>query len=201
MIEAMQKIHSGENYTLLQYGIDPITAVAKEKIVYSNRLHEPLYQIDKIIHFFADFSITNTEWKLVIAGSGSETENLKELVKSLGIDSKTSFVGWQQKEENRAWYAKSAIYISIPKSDGTSVSVLESMSAGCIPVVANLPVSHEWITSGKNGIIEKRNLNPLIEARSLNQEECERINSELIHEKATREASIRVFRRMYAGKI
>jgi glycosyltransferase involved in cell wall biosynthesis len=200
MIEAMQRIAPGKKYKLLQYGIDPIIAVTKEKIIYSNRLHEPLYQIDKIVQYFADFSETHPDWTLVVAGSGSETEKLKNLAKSLGLESKISFVGWQQKEENRAWYAKAAIYVSIPKSDGTSVSLLEAMSAGCLPVVADLPVSHEWIQPGKNGVIETVNVNPLFEAIKLNREESVQINADLIDQRATRAASMAVFMGLYAAE-
>jgi len=200
MIEAMQRIAPGQKYKLLQYGIDPIIAVTKEKIIYSNRLHEPLYQIDKIVQYFADFSETHPDWTLVVAGSGSETEKLKNLAKSLGLESKISFVGWQQKEENRAWYAKAAIYVSIPKSDGTSVSLLEAMSAGCLPVVADLPVSHEWIQPGKNGVIETVNVNPLFEAIKLNREESVQINADLIDQRATRAASMAVFMGLYAAE-
>jgi glycosyltransferase involved in cell wall biosynthesis len=200
MIEAMQRIAPSQKYKLLQYGIDPIDAVTKEKIIYSNRLHEPLYQIDKIVQYFADFSKTHPDWTLVVAGSGSETEKLKNLAKSLGLESKISFVGWQQKEENRAWYAKAAIYVSIPKSDGTSVSLLEAMSAGCLPVVADLPVSHEWIQPGKNGVIETVNVNPLFEAIKLNREESVQINADLIDQRATRAASMAVFMGLYAAE-
>jgi glycosyltransferase involved in cell wall biosynthesis len=200
MIEAMQRIAPGQKYKLLQYGIDPIIAVTKEKIIYSNRLHEPLYQIDKIVQYFADFSETHPDWTLVVAGSGSETEKLKNLAKSLSLESKISFVGWQQKEENRAWYAKAAVYVSIPKSDGTSVSLLEAMSAGCLPVVADLPVSHEWIKPGKNGIIERDDVNPLFEAIKLNREESVQINADLIDQQATRAANMAVFMDLYTAE-
>ena len=193
MIEAMKALHPLGNYKLLQYGIDPIQALEKEKIVYSNRLHEPLYRIEKVIDYFKQFSAQHPDWKLVIAGTGSQTEHLKTLVNESNLNSKTSFVGWQKKPENSAWYAKSSIYISIPTSDGTSVSVLEAMSAGCIPVVADLPVSHEWIVSEKNGIIEKIGENPLLKALEIDKENCTKINSDLIHKKATRAASIKEF--------
>jgi glycosyltransferase involved in cell wall biosynthesis len=193
MIQAMNALYPQGNYKLLQYGIDPITALEKEKIIYSNRLHEPLYRIEKVIDYFKQFSAQHPDWKLVIAGTGSQTEYLKSLVNESNLKSKTSFVGWQKKPENSAWYAKSSIYISIPTSDGTSVSVLEAMSAGCIPVVADLPVSHEWIISEKNGIIEKSDENPLLKALEIDRETCANINTELISNKATREASIKEF--------
>lgn len=197
MIQAMKALYPQGNYKLLQYGIDPIIAIEKEKIIYSNRLHEPLYRIEKVIDYFKDFSAQHPDWKLVIAGTGSQTEHLKSLVKESNLASKTSFVGWQKKPENSAWYAKSSIYISIPSSDGTSVSVLEAMSAGCIPVVANLLVSHEWIVSEKNGIIEKIGENPLLKALEIDREVCANINTELINNKATRAASIKEFVSFY----
>lgn len=197
MIEAMKALHPLGNYKLLQYGIDPIQALEKEKIVYSNRLHEPLYRIEKVIDYFKQFSAQHPDWKLVIAGTGSQTEHLKSLVNESNLTSKTSFVGWQKKPENSAWYAKSSIYISIPTSDGTSVSVLEAMSAGCIPVIADLPVSHEWIVSEKNGIIEKSGENPLLKALEIDREICSKLNTDLIHQKATRATSIKEFVSFY----
>jgi glycosyltransferase involved in cell wall biosynthesis len=199
MISAMKSIVNEDKYLLLQYGIDPIESEEKEKIIYSNRLHESLYRIDQIITYFAEFSKTNSDWKLVIAGTGSETRKLKKRVKDLDIESKIEFVGWQQKEENRGWYAKSMIYISIPVSDGTSVSVLESMSAECIPVVSDLPVSHEWIRQNANGVIERIGENPFVEALKINRENCISINAQLINDRATRKASINQFLKSYLG--
>jgi glycosyltransferase involved in cell wall biosynthesis len=89
-------------------------------------------------------------------------------------------VGWLQKADNAAWYAKSTYYISIPESDGTSVSVLEAMSAGCIPIVSELPVSKEWITNGLNGVIEQQGENPFVKAIDLDLEKCAKINQQSV---------------------
>jgi glycosyltransferase involved in cell wall biosynthesis len=195
MIFAMNQIVESQKYILVQYGIDPIRSDEKEKVIFSNRLHEPLYRIDSIINYFNDFQKKNPDWKLIVAGSGSETEKLKDQVGHLGLTENV------QKEENRNWYSKATIYISIPESDGTSVSVLEAMSAGCIPVVADLPVSQEWITSGKNGIIEQIGVNPLFDALLLDSKECSEINKKLIESKATRSASMNVFFELYKKAI
>jgi len=40
----------------IQYGIDPITATNKENMIFSNRLHSALYQIDKCHHRFCSVS-------------------------------------------------------------------------------------------------------------------------------------------------
>lgn len=201
MIFAMKKIVPVGNYVLLQYGIDPIQSKEKEKIIFSNRLHKSLYRIDAVINYFNDFSKKHTDWQLVIGGTGSETEKLKEQVETLGLTEKVTFVGWLQKAANDEWYAKSTIYISIPESDGTSVSVLEAMSAGCIPIVADLPVSREWITSGENGIIEQIGENPFDDALLLESKAISEINKNLIESKATRSASLKVFIELYKKAI
>lgn len=201
MIAEMKKMEpDSTKYVHLQYGINPIEGAFKEHIVFSNRILNPLYRIDKIIDYFKEFQEQNQDWKLVIGATGSEEEKLKSKVKDLQLENHVAFVGWLQNEENRKWFSKSAIYISIPESDGTSVSVLEAMSAGCIPVVPDLPVSHEWIVDHENGIIEKKGANPLFEALEIDLEKCQNRNAALIDKKATKKASIIVFQSIY-GKV
>lgn len=197
MIAAMKALVPNQQYELLQYGIDPIVSAQKERLVFSNRLHKSLYRIDQVIRYFHAFHANYPDWKLIIGGTGDQTEALKEQVQTLGLNDAVSFVGWLQKEENAQYYAKSAIYISIPESDGMSVSVLEAMSAGCIPIVPNLPVSKEWISDKVNGIIENESENPLLEALRLDQPKVAEQNAELIAERATRQASIIRFNALY----
>jgi len=125
----------------------------KENIIYSNRNHELLYNVDKIIFAFAKFSENHDNWKFVIASSGSETTRLKQLVVSLGIKDKVEFIGWVSQEKNNELYQKSSIFVSIPSSDATSISLLEAISQNCICVVSNLPANTEHILHGINGLI------------------------------------------------
>jgi len=198
MIETINELSNNENVNKVFYGIEPIKEIKKEKIIYSNRLHNPLYNIDKIIDLFHNFVKNNKEWKLIIGAIGSETEKLKKQVEDLKLTNKVEFVGWLQKEDNISYYKKSLIYISIPDSDGTAVSLLEAMSAGCIPIVNDLKVSHEWIKDEKNGIIKKKNeLYVLRRAASLNQKEVSEINQSIINNKATKEIATKEFYQIY----
>lgn len=202
MINSMQKMVSSKaKYELIQYGIDPISALEKEKTIYSNRLHEPLYRIEQIIRHFHEFKLLNPDWILKIGAEGSETENLKSLARDLGIENKVQFLGWLDHEKNKKEYARASIYISIPESDGTSVSLLEAMSAGCIPVVSDLPSNREWIQDGKNGVIVQADLNPFESALEIDIEQLNQINQQLILEKATRQASVLKFVSFYQKAI
>ena len=199
MITAMMElVPIKDKYVLLQYGITPVQPGVKEKIIYSNRLHYPLYRIDQVINYFNQFQKEYPEWKLIIAGSGSETVKLNEMVNTCNLENKVTFVGWIDSLQNNEWYSKSSIYISIPESDGTSVSLLEAMSAGCLPIVPNIEVSLEWILDGKNGVIEKEGTNPLIESMELLNLPFQTINNGLIEASALKSVNTKRFIDLYS---
>ena len=78
------------------------------------------------------------------------------------MEDKVKFVGFLNHNQNDDFYNKSKIYISIPDSDATSISLLEAMYSGCIPVVSDLPANREWIDDGINGIIFSEDIDSLI---------------------------------------
>lgn len=47
---------------------------------------------------------------------------------------------------------KNDVFISIPSSDSTSVSLLEAMCCGLFPIVSDLPANREWIHDKKMAI-------------------------------------------------
>jgi len=183
------------------FGID-VTPLAceKENIIYSNRLHKKLYRVDKIIEAFALFNANSetNDWRLVIAASGTGTEKLKNKAKSLGLANNVDFVGWIQKEENEQWYSKAKIWVSIPESDATSISLLEAMARGCIPVVSDLPANCEWIQSGVNGIIvEDLQSDFISKALKLNHKVAIEINKQRIEKDGTKEANRTKYLQLY----
>lgn len=155
LLEQMQRYCPKHSEILLaNLGINPIQPVEKQKIVFSNRLHSPLYRIDEVIKAFANF-VSKPEfadWQLVVAATGKEKE-FQQLSQSLGIEDKVKFVGWLSQKENAEYYAKSKIYISLPKSDSFPISLMEAMSGECIPVIADLPAYKGIMKKGENALI------------------------------------------------
>lgn len=142
--------------TVCNFGVEETNlSLDKQNVIYSNRLHNKLYRIEHVLEAFAKFSEVNTNWKLIVAAVGSETDKLKQLVIDLNIQDKVEFPGFVSKELNNQYYSISKLYVSIPESDATAISLLEAMYYGCIPVVSDLPANHEWIEHNKNGIIVK----------------------------------------------
>jgi glycosyltransferase involved in cell wall biosynthesis len=155
MIKTMKQLSKKKiDVVLANLGIEPIEAKEKQNIVFSNRLHKPLYRIEEIIKGFARFLHENphSDWILVIAATGNE-ENLQFLAKKLNIEHQIKFVGWLSKEENAYFYSISRIWISLPQSDSIPLSLMEAMSAECIPIVSDLPTMKDFIKNGFNGIV------------------------------------------------
>ena len=176
----------------------PDVPIEKQRLIYSNRMHEPLYRINEVILQSAAFLNANPDWKLILAASGSQTEALKQLAAKHLPEGSFEFVGFLKPEENRNYYAKAKVYVSIPESDGTAISLLEAMAYGCIPLVSNLPANKEWINSGTNGIIFFSNLSTDIEkALQLNADLVAKENRKLIETKATKAVNQERFFKLY----
>lgn len=155
LLEQMQKYCPKNSEILLaNLGINPIQPIEKEKIVFSNRLHSPLYRIDEVIKAFANFVSKPqfADWRLVVAATGKEKE-FQQLAHSLGIKDKVKFVGWLSQKENAEYYAKSKIYISLPKSDSFPISLLEAMSGECLCIVSDLPAYKGIMKNNENCLV------------------------------------------------
>ena len=187
--------------TVCNFGVsEPLYNLPKEKVIYSNRLHKPLYRIEKIIRAFHKFSKTDEgkDWKLVIGAIGSETDQLKNLVSELSLKGKVEFVGWLEKEDNMKWYAKAKVWVSMPESDATAISLLEAMYNGCYPVVIDLPATHEWVKGPEQGrIVEDVDSAFFEHIEKVDFEKAARANVELIKKEATYEVSEKKFESLH----
>jgi len=73
---------------------------------------------------------------LVLVGDGSERGLLEELARNLGIAARVRFLGWRNEVE--LLYGAFDLFTLTSRSEGTSVSLLEAMSAGLCPVVTDV---------------------------------------------------------------
>lgn len=201
MRKAIHSFYGNIPVTIANFGIEIGQSgdISKENIIYSNRLHDDLYNIDLIIKGTSDFLKKNPDWKLIIAATGKNTENLKALVRDLELEKQVGFVGFLKPEDNRINYLKAKIYVSIPNTDGTSISLLEAMAYGCVPLVSDLPANREWIVDGENGIIV--NNGDVAKALSgifeLDFENAIAMNRKIINERATKAANREKFTAIY----
>lgn len=121
--------------------------------ILSLRGHQEIYNIDVILQAMKQVVAEVPEARLVIAGEGSETKALKALCHSLHLEDAVQFVGQLPHAQVQRYLNESAISVSVPSSDATAVSLLETMACGSFPVVTDLPANREWVEDGVNGLI------------------------------------------------
>jgi L-malate glycosyltransferase len=122
-------------------------------IILSNRNLLPLYNVSLLVRAIPYVLKEEPETKFIIAGDGSEKENLENKVKQLNVSSSVQFLGRVPHQEMPHLLGQSDIYVSTSPHDGTSVSLLEALASGAFPVVTDIPSNREWIADGDNGFL------------------------------------------------
>lgn len=149
---------NGKRIAILNYGMDalaePAPSATKSRRVLSCRLHKKLYRIDTILRAWAGVEASGRypDWRLTVAASGEESGELQALAATLKLE-RVDFTGFVPAAELSALYRDSRVFVSVPKSDATSISLLEAMGHGCLPLLSNLPANLEWVIDGLNGQI------------------------------------------------
>ena len=121
--------------------------------ILSNRNLLPIYNVSLLIRAIPIVLKEEPNTKFLIAGDGSEKENLKSEVENLNLGSSVRFLGGISHNEMPNLLAQSDIYVSTSPYDGTSVSLLEALASGIFPVVTDIPSNREWIADGENGFL------------------------------------------------
>ena len=161
-------------------------------LYFSNRGLSQTYRIDKIIDFFAKIKAKNNKAKLIISNDGNMRGMLEKQVVKLDLQDDVSFLGFINQNSQNEIYEKSQFFLSLPDSDSTSVSLIEAMSYGCIPLLSDLPANKEWIQNWQNGLIEPFEPKDL-EQMLIHRKEIFDFNRNLINEKGIFSNSIYKF--------
>jgi glycosyltransferase involved in cell wall biosynthesis len=148
------KAFFGVDRKLLCIGEKRKFAKKEELVILSNRRFEPVYNVETLIRAIPlILEKTKRKLKFIILGKGSEENKLRNLAERLNIKNEIEFMGEIEKEKLWESYSQADLYVSTSLSDSTSVSLLEAMAAGLIPVVTDIQGNREWIEENANGFL------------------------------------------------
>ena len=155
MAQRMRELGAREVMTF-PFGLDalPAAPTAKEpRLFFANRGLEDIYDPRRVLTLFAGIAVAWPDARLVVANSGSLSDALRSQAGELGLADRIDFVGRLDAATQSTFYARARWYVSVPRSDSVSVSVLEAMAHGCIPLLSDLPANRELVRDGANGLI------------------------------------------------
>jgi len=169
-----------------QYGIETFEINTKKDIdIISNRTYNANSRIDFLLSGLLKLKYKNLNIVFVLPTiSDKELLKLKTQYPFIKFYSELSY------DKMKEMVAQSKIYLSSTLSDGTSLSLLESLDAGCIPIVSNIVSNRSWILDSVNGYLfdtQAEMIEKIIKILTLNKKDYKKIqeiNKNIIFEKA-----------------
>lgn len=155
MAQRMQALGAREVMTF-PFGLDALprpVRIKNERLFFANRGLEQLYAPQRVLAVFAGIHAQWRDAQLVVANDGALRVLMERTAHDLGLSDSVHFTGRLETATQAYWYDRAQWYLSLPTSDSVSVSVLEAMAHGCIPILSNLPANRELVEPGVNGMV------------------------------------------------
>ncbi len=211
--ECLKYSNYPEKTKIILWGVDLATfhETAREKkeraeiTILSTRIFAPNYNIDTIVQSIPSVREKHPNVKYILKSIIRSDPQLQRIADALKVSEFIEFVSKNIDYKELAELHSSAdIFISVPTSDSSSVSLLEAMASGLPVIVSDIPANHEWITDGWNGfIVPVRDPEKLAEAilHLIEKPDLMRLfgerNARIIREKADREKHMAHMEELY----
>ncbi len=155
MAERMTVLGAREVMTFA-FGLEALpvrSGVKNARQFFANRGLEALYAPERVLAVFAGVRARWPDAQLAVANDGALRALIERQARALGVAEAVQFTGRLDAAVQAQWYDRAQWYLSLPTSDSVSVSVLEAMAHGCIPILSDLPANRELVDSGRNGLV------------------------------------------------
>ena len=145
--------------TVVQFGVDTVRfspappnealreriGVRTRRLVFSPRLMLPFYRHEDVIHAIAEMPADVGLLMSALHADRDYRASLVELARSVGIADRLVVLDEIPHAEMADHLRLADVVVSVPETDGTPVTILESLACG-IPVVASdVPSVREWL--------------------------------------------------------
>jgi len=139
---------------------DELRIPADAKIILSPRLMKPLYNLDKIALAARAIwpHVPNAYFLFAVSADDKNFDYERKVRGMLGDDQRVRFMESIPHERMGDFYRLADVTISIPGSDGTPLSVLESLACGTPVLVSNIPnYDPDYIEAEKTVLMAESN--------------------------------------------
>ncbi len=129
----------------------PETTMQSRAICTRNLL--PLYRVGELLEAVSLVAQKIPELQLTLAGEGRERAALEARAEEKDLTGRVTFTGRLEQPELARLLAAHPVYLSASPAEGASLSLLEAMACGCLPVVTDIPANRDWVEDGVGGLL------------------------------------------------
>jgi glycosyltransferase involved in cell wall biosynthesis len=126
---------------------------------------EKIYNINSLVIAFSylKHKYPERKLKLVIIGDGSEANDLKEMVKNLGLSNDVEFRGKVPHEDIATCINEFDVFVNLSEYESFGVSVVEAMACGKPVIVSEAEGLKEVVSNERNGsIVNPNNIGQIV---------------------------------------
>ena len=132
------------------YTVNRLEAI---KIGYAGRVEKEQKRMDLLIELLEELTARHVNYKCVSAGSGSFEDKIANYIEQNNLQEKVELVGYIERKAIPDFWTGLDICINLADYEGRSISVMEAMANGAVPIVTNTSGVHDDIKEGENGYI------------------------------------------------
>lgn len=123
------------------------------KIGYAGRLIVLQKRSDLLLKLIDLLEEKGINYRMEIAGDGTGRHEIEEFVKKRRIAHKVSILGALDREKMVFFWKNQDVCVNVADYEGRSISIMEAMANGAVPIVTATSGVREDITDGWNGYI------------------------------------------------
>lgn len=123
------------------------------RIGYAGRLEKTQKRMDRLLKCIEKLEEVGCNYLFLIAGAGGYQSIIEEFILNNGLLDRVFLKGQIPKEKMADFWKSLDIYISVSDFEGSSISLLEAMANGVVPVVTEVSGADEFVRTGENGYI------------------------------------------------
>jgi glycosyltransferase involved in cell wall biosynthesis len=146
--------------TVLPYGVsrparcERSWQISPIRLVHGGRLAQRQKRVMDLVPFVSALAARGVKFVLDIAGDGPESGALRKAMGAHGMEGRIRFLGKVPPEAMAAVWRDHDVCIQVSEFEGTSVSMLEAMAQGAVPVVTAASSGvRDVLVDGRNGFV------------------------------------------------
>ena len=110
-------------------------------------------RLDLLPGLLLELDRRKVDYQLEIAGMGAYVDTLLECIKDTGAEKRVHLCGMIERNQMSCFWRRQDICINLSDYEGRSISVMEAMANGAVPVVTKTSGVREDIADGESGYL------------------------------------------------
>lgn len=146
------------------------------QIGYAARLEIEHKRADLIVNLIEELEKKKCNYRIDIAGDGSCFKKIDEYVEVSNLRHKVKMLGTIEYSEMYNFWERQDVAVNVSETEGCSLSMLESMSCGCVQVLTDIPGTEIFVEQEVSGYrVERGNIELMAEKIKYLDEHRERL--------------------------